>query len=349
MSKPDLNSLSIKMKQINLLKERFSHTIEVVKDSTFKIPFLNVHLIISLPVNFPNSPPAYFLEILQTHQPVSLPPNYQWTQISNLASVTVHIMEPFIKDSRILESLIEQVKRSQAIQQQQQQQQQQRNQQQVQQAQQPQYSPPPPYKDQPINKQPAQQQQSQPVQQKPQQQSQPPQQQPQQQNGTPNKIPMIPTEFPELKSKSLEELEELLKNEDSLNAFIYSYDEVSELSDRKSKLLSENERLTKITDPLPNDINDLSANIMTSRQKLEELKRKQEQLQQKKNSITDKYSQQNLLEILNDSISDLESESDNIVSSFLDGNLELKEFKKQFKEKRSSYHSKCANKDLFFK
>ncbi|KAM9980427.1 hypothetical protein ACTFIZ_004444 [Dictyostelium cf. discoideum] len=333
MSKPDLNSLSIKMKQINLLKERFSHTIEVVKDSTFKIPFLNVHLLISLPVNFPNSPPAYFLEILQTHQPVSLPPNYQWTQISNLASVTVHIMEPFIKDSRILESLIDQVKRSQALQQQQQQQQQLRNQQQAQQ----QYSPPPPYKDQPINKQPAQQ----PVQQKP------PQQQ-QQQNGT-NKIPMIPTEFPELKSKSVEELEELLKNEDSLNAFIYSYDEVSELSDRKSKLLSENERLTKITDPLPNDINDLSAKLMTSRQKLEELKRKQEQLQQKKNSITDKYSQQNLLEILNDSISDLESESDNIVSSFLDGNLELKEFKKQFKEKRSSYHSKCANKDLFFK
>ncbi|EGC39425.1 hypothetical protein DICPUDRAFT_26951 [Dictyostelium purpureum] len=346
MSKTDLNSLSLKKKQINVLKERFSHTIEVDKDSTFKIPFLGIHLLISLPVDFPNSPPAYFLEILQTHQPISLPSSFKWTPMNSLASVTIQIMEPYVKDSKGLENLIEQVRRQQILQQNIQQQQPpptlQTQPQRSNSVSSPssQYSPPPPYKDQPSSGVI----------------SPPTPNTPQRSNSVsttnsvqPNnsiKIPSIPIEFLELKSKSIQELEELINNEDSMNAFTYSFDDVSELSDQKSKLLSENERLTKISDPLPNEIKQLKDEIETKKIFFEELNKQNLFLQNKKKEISDRYSQNTLLDKLNDSIGELELESDEIVHSFLnDSTLELKEFKKQFKEKRSLYHSKCANRE----
>ncbi|KAF2074422.1 hypothetical protein CYY_004278 [Polysphondylium violaceum] len=365
MSNLNLQLIS-KLKQINLLKERFSNTIEVERDSTFKIPLgvKPVHLLISLPVNFPTSPPSFFLEIYETHHPVSLPKlDISLSQPSYLATVTFQIIGHYLNTPNSLDTLIQ---NSKALYQQQQQQQQQQQSQQP-----PNYSPPPPYKELQQQQQP--QQPNKPI------SKDPPAYKdvtsiykdstvlpaPTSSNSSNNSnnnsnssnnnsskqqskttIPSLPTEFPELKSKSKEELEELLESEDSLNAFIYTYDSVSQMSDQRSKLESENKKLTESVDQLTEEIGQLKKQ-QDKKIEVEELKKEYERLLAKKNVISNQYSLPNLLEKLNDSINIYEAESDSIAATFLEGNLELKEFKKLYREKRALYHSKSANKEMY--
>ncbi|GAM18514.1 hypothetical protein SAMD00019534_016890 [Acytostelium subglobosum LB1] len=307
--------LALKLKQIETLKSKCPTIKEITKDSTYKIPLLNgAHLIISLPMNFPSVPPAYFLESHDGQTLATKPP--AWGQMTSLAKITMEYLDFYSKHP------------PQFLQQQQQQQ---NN-----------YSPPPSYYSSASPQQPLGQSGG---------AGQPPPPytaSKDQKNVQKPIIPSLPTRFPELESKTKEELLELLKS-DELEVFLFSIDEVSAMSAQKERLQADNEKLSAPIEQKQRSLEELKVQLAEQQALYKELKLQSEEKQKKKEAIQRAFSAAVLVERLTEAASISEAESDSIANEFLEGNIDLKEFKKQFKDKRNIYHSRLAKKESIAK
>ncbi|EFA83184.1 Modifier of rudimentary family protein [Heterostelium album PN500] len=314
---------------------------ELSKDSTYKIPLLGGnHIVISLPVNFPNLPPVYFLES-PDGQTISVKPPAEWTQMTSLAKVTMEYIEYYSKNPPQFQH----------------------------------YSPPPSYfnnnnnnnnsnsgnsnsnnnvsNNSNSNNNIVSSQQGQPP---------PPYSSSstsssssslkQQDNKSassnnnvqkPN-IPSIPYKFPELESKSKEELEALLSSGE-IEILMFSLDEVSAMGDHRDNLKTTNERLSTPINPKKEKIIELKSHLEEQTQLYNQLKSELDSKQKRRDEIQKALSTGVLIDKLTELASTAETESDDIANDFLEGTIDLKEFKKQFKEKRNIYHSRLAKRD----
>ncbi|KYQ91131.1 hypothetical protein DLAC_11706 [Tieghemostelium lacteum] len=320
--------MAMKMKQIAGLKSRFSNTQEIAKDSTFKITLTDkLSLFISLPVNFPNSGPSYFIEGYGNH--IDIPsPGGPWTKHSSLSNLTLEIFQQIKNNTQLLIDYESRLKSINVT-----------------------NSPPPPYAVSKISPTNSQTNINSSGGMKPmdigssggKSTQQPPP--PYKDQTAASKPYTIPGSFPDLKNKSKEELEELLTNEDMIKAYLFSFDEVSTLSAEKESHLENSEILTTATDALQKQIDEQKKKLDDQNKMYTELNQEYQKLKDKKESYDKLNSIPILLDKLSDLISNSEMESDSISQSFLDGSIDLKEFKKKFKEVRTLYHSRQGIKE----
>ena len=78
----------------------------------------------------------------------------------------------------------------------------------------------------------------------------------------------------------------------------------------------------------------------------EELVKKVNELQAKKDAVSKKYSTENLIKMLTEKANEVDEESNSIEASFKKGKIDLEEFLEKYKELRYEYHSICIRKQL---
>jgi len=136
------------------------------------------------------------------------------------------------------------------------------------------------------------------------------------------------------------QVEEMLADEEKLNSFVNSLPYIQDYMLRKGeadRLQGEVDDLTKRCGANP----ELEARRTELDKKRTEFQEKSEQKRRKECELT----QAALYEKLDAAAKAIDVECDEIVSQFLDGEMEAKDFAKAYKEKRVVYHSRSAKKE----
>ena len=143
------------------------------------------------------------------------------------------------------------------------------------------------------------------------------------------------------------ELKELLE---SKNSSIVSnikktsqYKKMKEIDERAKAILDE---LINENDALLDDVRAKKEEVAKKQAQKEELLKKVNELQAKKDAACSKYSKENLIIMLTEKADEADEASNAIEKDFKKGKIELEEFIEKYKEARYEYHSICIRKQL---
>ncbi|TPX69231.1 hypothetical protein SpCBS45565_g02490 [Spizellomyces sp. 'palustris'] len=149
-------------------------------------------------------------------------------------------------------------------------------------------------------------------------------------------------EFPEVDRLSLEELDDLLKNEEALGLFFEQMEHVKNMRQVHADLAVGNEALARRNLEKENEINALKSSL-TEQIKL---MRSQKNLFDENSKIREdelmRFGSDYITSKLRAALSQSDELSDSIATSFVEGKLGADDFLKQFRDVRKVYHLRAA-------
>lgn len=157
--------------------------------------------------------------------------------------------------------------------------------------------------------------------------------------------PVVPASFPELESKTPSELSQLLNDETEFNKFFDNLPQVTNMKKVRDDLRNNNEESAKKILAKEAEIDKLKKELTASNEIIHQQKAAFESKAQKQQEILKQFSTQNLVEKLTIAAQDIETESDNLANRFLSGEMDYKDFIREFMEKRKLYHLRAAKKE----
>jgi len=157
--------------------------------------------------------------------------------------------------------------------------------------------------------------------------------------------PVVPSNFPQLESKTISELSQMMNDEYEFNKFFEELPQVSNMVKVRDDLRNNNQELAKKTLAQENDIELLKQEIKSSAEIIEQQKLAFQTRSTRQQEIINQYSTSNLIDGLTKASQDAERESDDIATRFLNRQMELKDFVKEFMEKRKLYHLRSAKRE----
>eukprot|EP00003_Mantamonas_plastica_P015562 TRINITY_DN2631_c1_g1_i2.p1 TRINITY_DN2631_c1_g1~~TRINITY_DN2631_c1_g1_i2.p1 ORF type:complete len:358 (-),score=166.11 TRINITY_DN2631_c1_g1_i2:36-1109(-) len=144
--------------------------------------------------------------------------------------------------------------------------------------------------------------------------------------------------LPELEDKTSAELQVLLEDEDEFTAFFEGLDRVQQMKSLLSGLINENEELSQTTLQKKQDAEEIEASIAVAEALVAEHRMEYQQLLDQQNAIRQQLSTENLVRRLNEATAEVEEESEQLAEQFLDGDVDLQDFIKQFLDKRTLFY-----------
>jgi hypothetical protein len=158
-------------------------------------------------------------------------------------------------------------------------------------------------------------------------------------------LPSPPTSFPELEKKSVQELTQLLNDENEFKIFFESLGAVQNMKKLRDELKQTNEQLARNNlekeaelESLRRELNPRLSAVADKRMQFEQ-KFKQQQ------DVLKQYSTAALIEQLSKAMEEAEHQSEEIAEHFLSGDMDQKDFVKDFQEKRRLYHLRAAKRE----
>jgi hypothetical protein len=175
--------------------------------------------------------------------------------------------------------------------------------------------------------------------------SSPPVMQPKDALKTHTPLPAIPSSFPELEAKSTSELSQLLNDDNEFKKFFESLSCVQTMKKVRDDLRNANEDISKKTLAKEAEIELLRKELATRHHLVNERRSSFEQKAQRQQDVMKRFSTPALIEQLTEAAAQAEAASDDIANKFLSGQMDQKDFLRDFAEKRKLYHLRAAKKE----
>ncbi|CAG8547312.1 4922_t:CDS:2 [Dentiscutata heterogama] len=162
---------------------------------------------------------------------------------------------------------------------------------------------------------------------------------------TPEQV-VIYEEFPEILSKSKEDLEDLISNNVFFETFFESIERIRNTIAVRDEMRMGNEMSAKETLAQENDLNQLRQRVQEQENELLELNSTlQEKLKLQQNALQ-RFSPSVLLTKLKSGVQQSDELSEQMANSFLSGELETDQFIKHFREIRKVFHLRNAKVEI---
>lgn len=161
----------------------------------------------------------------------------------------------------------------------------------------------------------------------------------------PGLFPPVPSVIPSLRDKTYEELTELCKNDGSLYACIMEMPDIKCLETNRIKILQQTEDLAKWNIDRKPRLEELMVQLNEKHKELVMLNSNVEQKLSIQAEKSDARSPAHLQDKLKIAVMEADEESETIASEFLDGNLPLDQFLKNYKSKRKLSHMRKAQEE----
>jgi len=158
-------------------------------------------------------------------------------------------------------------------------------------------------------------------------------------------LPVLPSSFPELDSKSPSELAQLLNDENEFKKFFDTLSQVQTLRKVRDDLRINNEELAKKNLAKEAEIERVKRDLTSRYQEINEKQSSFKQKAQRQQEVMQQFSTVALINQLSGAAAEAESASDAIANQFLSGEIDQKTFVKDFMEKRKLYHLRAAKKE----
>jgi len=158
-------------------------------------------------------------------------------------------------------------------------------------------------------------------------------------------LPGIPSNFPELESKTPSELSQMLNDETEFNRFFESLPAVQTMKKLRDDLRNANEELAKKNLTKEVEIESVKRELNGRQQVVADKRFAFEQKAQRQQEVMKQFSTPALIDQLSNAAQEAEMSSDAIANKFLAGETELKDFIKEFMEKRKLFHLRAAKKE----
>jgi len=309
-----------KSKQIDTLKQAFPTVKELVKNASYEVPitlpnrFL-LTLRVNLPTEFPKAPPS--IQVLPpiqhriVDQQMQVMPQahenlQRWSSNSQLGKTVFEIAQRFIQDPP---KVVQQVQNTYA-------------------------NPNPPY---PFGTQNNGQAMNPPS------------------YGAPIKTatpavhhtpqPVVPSNFPELDRMTPAELGQMMNDEIEFNRFFEQLPVVQNMMKIRDDLRNNNEELARKTLTKESEIEKLRGDLQSSAEIIQQQRAAFEVKQQRQQEVMKQFTTPALIERLAIASHEAEMESDAMANRFLGGEMDYKDFIREFMDKRKLFHLRSAKKE----
>eukprot|EP01114_Cavostelium_apophysatum_P017015 TRINITY_DN4960_c0_g1_i1.p1 TRINITY_DN4960_c0_g1~~TRINITY_DN4960_c0_g1_i1.p1 ORF type:complete len:320 (-),score=109.69 TRINITY_DN4960_c0_g1_i1:32-991(-) len=157
--------------------------------------------------------------------------------------------------------------------------------------------------------------------------------------------PVVPSSFPQLESKTPSELTQLLNDETEFNRFFEELPVVQNMRKVRDDLRTNNEELAKKTLIKESEIDKLRKDVASSIEIIQQQRGAFEAKAQKQQEVMKRFSTANLIDKLAFAAQETEEQSDAIANRFLSGEMDYKDFIRDFMEKRKLFHLRSAKKE----
>jgi len=157
--------------------------------------------------------------------------------------------------------------------------------------------------------------------------------------------PVVPASFPELDRKSPAELSQMLNDETEFNKFFDALPVVQNMRKIRDDLRANNEELAKKTLSKESEIEQLRSELAGSMEIIQQQRAAFEVKLERQKEVMKQFSASALIQKLDLSAQDAEAESDALANRFLSGDVDYKDFIRDFMEKRKLFHLRSAKKE----
>jgi len=163
--------------------------------------------------------------------------------------------------------------------------------------------------------------------------------------GTHTPLPVIPSSFPEIEARTPSELSQMLNDEVEFNKFFDDLNVVQTMKKVRDDLRNANEEFARKSLARESEIESLRREIDTRNRAVSEKRSTFEQKAQRQQEVMKQFSTPTLIDQLSTSAADAETASDAIANKFLAGEMDFKDFIKEFMDKRKLFHLRAAKKE----
>lgn len=158
-------------------------------------------------------------------------------------------------------------------------------------------------------------------------------------------MPPVPANFPEIESKTPSELTQLINDETEFKKFFEDLPQVQNMRKVRDDLRNTNEEIAKKNLSKEAEVEKLKRDIASKQQLIQEKRAQFEQKAQRQQEVMKQFSTPALIEHLGVAAQQAETESDALANKFLSGEVDYKDFLKEFMDKRKLYHLRAAKKE----
>lgn len=158
-------------------------------------------------------------------------------------------------------------------------------------------------------------------------------------------IPDVYTAFPDLKNKSLSELNELLNEEDKILEMIQKLPDVCRIVEERENLSRKCIELARENLTKRPTIDQLKTWVADKHHQFEKTMEEYEQDQDRLLSLSDQFNLTNIQTNLKVALLEAEEESEKMVDDFLSKKIDIDEFRQNFIKARSLCHSRRAKEE----
>ncbi|GAB6033277.1 hypothetical protein CHUAL_012877 [Chamberlinius hualienensis] len=153
------------------------------------------------------------------------------------------------------------------------------------------------------------------------------------------------SEFPELKTFSTKQLQELQNDDEKLQEYIERLHIVKKINTERDELCGINEELAKENISKEPILEAKKKNLLELVDEISNLRHQFDDLSHKYQILSDQYSPSSIQESLKFAALQAEDESEHIAQSFLEGKIEIEEFLPKFMERRILSHNRKAKEE----
>jgi len=158
-------------------------------------------------------------------------------------------------------------------------------------------------------------------------------------------LPVIPSSFPEVEAKSTQELSQMLNDETEFNRFFESLSAVQTMKKVRDDLRIANEELAKKNLAKEAEVDRVRRELESRNRTVMEKRAAFEQKAQRQQEVMKQFSTPALIEQLTLAAQEAEMASDDIANKFLGGQIDYKDFIREFIERRKLFHLRSAKKE----
>lgn len=172
---------------------------------------------------------------------------------------------------------------------------------------------------------------------------------PQQRSPSPCNSGPVGLTFPSLERYSSSELDEIVHNEERLERLLDEIPEVTSAKRRQSEIREKIEKCKIEQTSNAQDAQSAQSDVAAKQAELDDLKRRNAELMERKRAIEDRTKPSELAKALERNAKIADEECEDVLSKFLSGELNANQFAAQYKEKKVVYYTRTKKLEAFRK
>ncbi|GMI31260.1 hypothetical protein TrCOL_g9014 [Triparma columacea] len=155
-------------------------------------------------------------------------------------------------------------------------------------------------------------------------------------------IPPVPSSFPDLQSMPQSSLQRLLTDDVALNIYVENLPAVKTMQDLYESIRDGNGEAARLNQSQEEELGGLHAEVQVLQAELKDKIREFEEYKSRESKALDGIGSREVMEMLENAKNDAEGASESMSQQFVDGDVKLAEFVKEYMKERTKYHERAA-------